>query len=297
VFDRSRLSHWRWGKGKGRPRTSHEGPEEEKRYSSTLSLTWTLARRGGWWTPRPGRFTPRKETRYPVYRRLSGPQGRCGRVRKISPPPGFDTRTVQPVASRYTDWAIAAHNLLNTAWYFTQVRVRYQLTVDMCTVTFETPWAAVFHVTSRRPVLRIATSDDRTALSNKLKETITSNIPERSIRLPCLVTIRVNHWTPSCYVIRNPQPAGRIRGREKRIFSDPPAQQAGLTVSYLTAKFRICQRVARNLITSLSYCFCACRHFTSASPCTHVIVMTSSPWRHAGEDLVTMREVSHQTAK
>ena len=25
------------------------------------------------------------------------------------PPPGFDPRTVQPVASRYTDWAIAAH--------------------------------------------------------------------------------------------------------------------------------------------------------------------------------------------
>jgi hypothetical protein len=26
-----------------------------------------------------------------------------GKVRKISPPPGFDPRTVQPVASRYTD--------------------------------------------------------------------------------------------------------------------------------------------------------------------------------------------------
>ena len=30
------------------------------------------------------------------------PQGRSGQVRKISPPPGFDARTVQPVASRYT---------------------------------------------------------------------------------------------------------------------------------------------------------------------------------------------------
>jgi len=29
---------------------------------------------------------------------------RSGRVRKISPPPGFDSRTVQPVASRYTDY-------------------------------------------------------------------------------------------------------------------------------------------------------------------------------------------------
>ena len=32
-------------------------------------------------------------------------QGRYGRVRKISPPPGFDPLTAQPVESRYTDWA------------------------------------------------------------------------------------------------------------------------------------------------------------------------------------------------
>jgi hypothetical protein len=34
-------------------------------------------------------------TRYPLYRRLGRPQGRSGRVRKISPPPGFDPRTVR----------------------------------------------------------------------------------------------------------------------------------------------------------------------------------------------------------
>ena len=28
-----------------------------------------------------------------------GPRGRSGRVRKISPPPGFDPRTVEPIAS------------------------------------------------------------------------------------------------------------------------------------------------------------------------------------------------------
>ena len=49
------------------------------------------------------------ESRYALYRRLGGLRGRYGRLRKISPPPGFDPRTVQPVASRYTDWAIAAH--------------------------------------------------------------------------------------------------------------------------------------------------------------------------------------------
>jgi hypothetical protein len=39
-------------------------------------------------------------------REPGGPQGRSGRVRKISSPPGFDPRTVQPVASRYTGHAI-----------------------------------------------------------------------------------------------------------------------------------------------------------------------------------------------
>ena len=52
---------------------------------------------------------PPEENRYPLYSRLGGPHGRSGRVRKISSPPGFDPRTVQPVASRYTDWAILAH--------------------------------------------------------------------------------------------------------------------------------------------------------------------------------------------
>ena len=52
---------------------------------------------------------PTGNTRYPFYRRLGGPQGRSGLVRKSSLPQGFDPRTVQPVASRYTDWAIPAH--------------------------------------------------------------------------------------------------------------------------------------------------------------------------------------------
>ena len=58
----------------------------------------------------PAALTPGK-TRYPLYRKLGVPRGRYGQVRKISPPPGFDLRTVQFVASRYTDWAIAAHYL------------------------------------------------------------------------------------------------------------------------------------------------------------------------------------------
>ena len=46
---------------------------------------------------------PPGKTRCLLYRRLGWPQGRFGRVRKTSPPPGLDPRTAQPVASGYTD--------------------------------------------------------------------------------------------------------------------------------------------------------------------------------------------------
>ena len=80
-------------KTKVRPRTRHEGQEGEQRYSSVLSLTSAL-NGGGWLRPRPNRFTPGKETRYPLCRRRGGSQGRCERVHKISPLQGLDPRTV-----------------------------------------------------------------------------------------------------------------------------------------------------------------------------------------------------------
>jgi hypothetical protein len=52
---------------------------------------------------------PPGKTQYPLYRRLGGPQGPSGWVWKISPPPTFESRTVQPLASRYTDWGIPTH--------------------------------------------------------------------------------------------------------------------------------------------------------------------------------------------
>jgi hypothetical protein len=44
-------------------------------------------------------------------RRLGWPQGQSGLVWKISAPPGFDPRAVEPVASRYTDYTIPAHTM------------------------------------------------------------------------------------------------------------------------------------------------------------------------------------------
>ena len=90
------------GKGKAHTVTGHEGPEGEQMYSSTLPSTSALDGGVGGQRHAPAAL-PAGKTRYPLYRRLGGPQGRSGRCGEISPPPGFDTRTVQPVASRYTD--------------------------------------------------------------------------------------------------------------------------------------------------------------------------------------------------
>ena len=64
---------------------------------------------------RPGRSLPRERPGTPLYRRLGGPQRRYGRVCKISTPPLRDSisRTVQHVASRYTDWATRPPYTLN----------------------------------------------------------------------------------------------------------------------------------------------------------------------------------------
>jgi hypothetical protein len=46
-------------------------------------------RRGEGSASRPSRSLPSGKTQYPLYRRLIGPQGRSGEVRKIPPPTGI----------------------------------------------------------------------------------------------------------------------------------------------------------------------------------------------------------------
>jgi hypothetical protein len=53
-----------------------------------------------WSTSRPGRFTPGKESWYPLNRRRGGSQSRSGRFeggKTLFPVPGFEPQIVQPV--------------------------------------------------------------------------------------------------------------------------------------------------------------------------------------------------------
>jgi hypothetical protein len=73
------------GQSKVHLKTGHEVPEEELTYSSTLPSTSALDVVGG--QHHAPAALPLGKTRYPLHRRLGGPQDRSGQVRKISPPP------------------------------------------------------------------------------------------------------------------------------------------------------------------------------------------------------------------
>lgn len=66
-----------------------------------------------------------KEILCPLHRMLRGPQGRSGCVLKISHPPEFYSRTSETVASRYTDYSVAAHTLTSTIYNVLQLEYFY----------------------------------------------------------------------------------------------------------------------------------------------------------------------------
>jgi hypothetical protein len=93
-------------------------------------------------TSRPGRFTPRKETRYPLYKRMGGPQGLSERVQKISSPPEFDLRTVQRIASRYSGPYTVLDLLVNCLFMIMEQREEGK--VEKHCTTYNTIFAHLF---------------------------------------------------------------------------------------------------------------------------------------------------------
>jgi hypothetical protein len=69
-------------------------------------------RKGGWSTPRILRLTPGKDPVL-VGQEAAWDSGSVWRTRENSGSPGFDPRTVRPVESRCTDWAIHGRHVSN----------------------------------------------------------------------------------------------------------------------------------------------------------------------------------------
>jgi hypothetical protein len=77
----------------------------------------TAALEGGEWsTARPGHTLPPGKTRYPLYWRLGGPQGRSGRTENLAPS-GFNPRIVQPVAHSLYRLSYPAHSVCTVLIY------------------------------------------------------------------------------------------------------------------------------------------------------------------------------------
>jgi hypothetical protein len=93
------------------PLNAYADTDGRRRHSSN-SFALSVLQGGGWSAPHPGRFTPGK-TQYPLCRRKDGPRGWSVRAWKISPPPGFDPRTVQSLVNRCTDRAVLAVIVIN----------------------------------------------------------------------------------------------------------------------------------------------------------------------------------------
>ena len=80
---------------------------------------------------RPGRTLPPGKTRYPFYRRLGGSQRQSGRAENLVPT-GIRSRTVQPVVSRYIDWATGPTYFIYTEInLFIQHVTTFRLFVDV----------------------------------------------------------------------------------------------------------------------------------------------------------------------
>jgi hypothetical protein len=82
------------GQGYNRP----TGCSAEKAPHATFNFLTSAINGGGWLTKRSGRFMPVKETWCAMYRRMGETQGRSEAVLKMSPPTGFNRRTVKLLA-------------------------------------------------------------------------------------------------------------------------------------------------------------------------------------------------------
>jgi hypothetical protein len=103
----------------------------------------------------PAALPPGKRL-YPLYRRLGGLQDLSGRCGKSRPLPGFNPRTVQPVASRYTDRDYSVHVLRLEHWGYVEFKEssHIEYTPYCRTLPSTSHSAIVFFLSPYRQMLR-----------------------------------------------------------------------------------------------------------------------------------------------
>jgi hypothetical protein len=168
---------------------------------------------------------PPGKTRYPFYRRLGGPQGRSGRMRKFSSQHGFDHRTVQPVASCYTDWSL--HALTNSKYCYWKPRLSVCRSVCLYNVHWSgcisseyeklLPWCGGTAIQAERSLVRFPTVSlkfyiDSASNRNEYQEHFMGGKGGRCVGLTTLPPSRAD-----CLETWEPQPPGTLRGLSRRV--------------------------------------------------------------------------------
>ena len=176
----------------------------------------TAALEGGEWSAaRPGRTLPPGKSRYPFYRRLGGPQVRSGRAENLVPT-GIRSRTVQPVVSRYTDWATGpillcvSHTNLHFAKYRVAGRAletleaaKYRVSSDFCdTVCYKTVNIMSRPVKGKNFLVRwkIVSKSKHTPIHGITKLVISGLHPRSPHHFAWQTSARVSHTSHSSYL-------------------------------------------------------------------------------------------------
>ena len=111
---------------------------------------------GGWLTSCPGRLYPRERPDTHCTGGWVGPRAGLDRCGKSRPPPGFDPRTFQPVASRYTHYAMPTHTVCVDVFIICRRRTNFTPAVRM--IRLYSPGClpvVTLHFTSPRWVLPV----------------------------------------------------------------------------------------------------------------------------------------------
>ena len=79
----------------------------------------TAALEGGEWSAaRPGRTLPPRKTRYPLYRRLGGPQGRSGLAENLE---NTNAMYLKDTVFNDVEWFLLAHERIQRRWVLNTV--------------------------------------------------------------------------------------------------------------------------------------------------------------------------------
>jgi hypothetical protein len=162
------------------------------------SLTSSLDE-GGWSTPRPGHFTLGKDTRYPVYRRLTGPQDRSGRVCiKSSHPdsiPDRQAHSERPYSSRIF-------------WQAYYTSLYFNGSVESNELVEESPFWEAYRLSAIHEIPRIFSNPKVYYRSHKIPPPVTTLSQINPVHAPNLTVWRSTKvFSVICPVVSHQNPA------------------------------------------------------------------------------------------